>query len=145
MYYTNNTINIHTTCTKNIYIIQYEQYYLYHILQTILVRSLKSHSTNIYTVRTFILYEEYLLYHKYVRVVDEESFPSNLRTPSDSVSCMWLKARRHYLALLYSHFIYYRYRLHYSHSFTMFLNRIFFTVFLTTSDPTFLPYSTPPI
>ena len=30
------------------------------------------------------------------RVVDDEPFPSNLRTPSDSASCMWLKARRHY-------------------------------------------------
>ena len=29
-------------------------------------------------------------------VVDDESFPSNLRTPSDSASCMWLKTRRHY-------------------------------------------------
>ena len=39
------------------------------------------------------------VWRDYYRVVDDEPFPSNLRTPSDSASCMWLKARRHYFII----------------------------------------------
>ena len=58
-----------------------------------------------YTTRYLSYIVQYNITWHACGVVNEESFPSNLRTPSDSASCMWLKARRHYPSLRQNHLI----------------------------------------